>query len=124
MEKKTETKTREFFAPEFIGAGTGEAWISQSHFETADEARAFGEMVEKDLTSKFSRVLRFEEATKPTLDADGWIPHKPGDPMPVDGDIRVYYSMRGDKASFDERARDLRWNDTNSDGDITAYKLA
>lgn len=57
----TETKPREFFAPEFIGAGTNEAWISSCHFETNDEALAFGQMVEKDLTSTFNRIIRFEE---------------------------------------------------------------
>jgi hypothetical protein len=42
---------------------------------------------------------------------DGWIPHKAGDPMPCDSDLKVEYKMRrGEKPAGPSYAGKLNWS--------------
>jgi len=59
-----------------------------------------------------------------TPDSDGWIPHRPGDPMPCDGSLMVTIRTR----DFDEEtdiAREWDWRTlTTTEAEIIAWKPA
>ena len=63
----------------------------------------------------------------PIPDADGWIPHKPGDAMPCDGDLWVHAKYR-DGLSVCCFSQDFRWNAAKESEDpeceIIAWKPA
>jgi hypothetical protein len=61
---------------------------------------------------------------KPQPDQDGWIPHKPGDPMPCDGDLDVNYKMRVRKAKYHAKAKWLDWSGGNGldEAEIIAWR--
>jgi hypothetical protein len=72
-----------------------------------------------------------ESATKP--DADGWIPHVPGDPMPVDGATLVYVTFGAPEGRWPHVHRadfwqtpSQMWSDAGlpEEDQIIAYKLA
>jgi hypothetical protein len=50
-----------------------------------------------------------KQDSKPQPDADGWIPHVPGDPMPCDGYLEVDYKMRIRESQFPSKAEVLDW---------------
>lgn len=56
-------------------------------------------------------------------DADGWYPHVPGDPCPVDEHTVVEYRLaRGSESKI--RARELDWSDKLHEGsEITSYRI-
>lgn len=71
---------------------------------------------------KFVREV-VESAPKP--DDDGWIPHTPGDPMPVDGKVRVIVGFAdGGRSPLDTDAEYWGWGSGHSTANVIAYKLA
>lgn len=55
---------------------------------------------------------RQHDPKKPQPDADGWIPHVPGDPMPCDGDLEVDVKFVDGDISNQNAARSaVFWND-------------
>lgn len=60
-------------------------------------------------------------------DADGWIPHTPGDPVPCDGDLKVTLHLRDGSHTFKEKgcpANQLNWKVMPSfpENEILAWK--
>lgn len=56
-----------------------------------------------------------------------WHPHKPGDPMPVDGETEVFVRLRGGwESRSPDRASWRYWGKTNALGEseIVAYRYA
>lgn len=58
----------------------------------------------------------------PQPDADGWIPHKPGDPMPCAGHDIVLVRFRDMEEVGPTSPVGLRWTGLGTDGDIIAWK--
>lgn len=70
-------------------------------------------------------ALPAKEPEKPTPqpDADGWIPHTPGDPCPCDNlDQLIDLKLRGGWVTKDYPADKVRWTDLNTVYDIFAWR--
>lgn len=80
----------------------------------------------EDLEAKYTACkAEIEKESAPKPDADGWIPHKHGDPMPVDRHANVYVRfLCGREISFALPADEWRWSADQNSGNIIAYKLA
>ena len=77
------------------------------------------------------RILEMHNAIKrdlapEPLEADGWIPHTPGDPCPVAADVKVLTRLRGGELNTSEcKALWYYWGVLGeSHLEIVAYKLA
>jgi hypothetical protein len=79
---------------------------------------------------KAETELGLSRSQTPAKESDGWIPHKPGDPMPCDPVTFVALRFRSGTTSQPEDlgpAGDFDWDvyeDEEYDSDIVAWKPA
>lgn len=101
MEQKTEIWFTEY---QLQHSGRVGIFLTTIPHNSADEALAAFERVDfKDADPTLIGPVKFvREEVKPAPDADGWIPHKPGDPMPVANNVPVIVKF-GDGRIPDER---------------------
>lgn len=75
------------------------------------------------LLSELDRTKPEPETPQP--DADGWIPHRPGDPMPCDGEMMVFTMFQdGELSTESYHAKRLCWTAINVSFAIIAWKPA
>lgn len=58
-----------------------------------------------------NKVLAELDRTKPQPDADGWIPHRPGDPMPCHEETMCYRKYRSGKIGAKDKAGNYSWSE-------------
>lgn len=54
---------------------------------------------------------------------DGWIQHRPGDPMPVDGDTLIDVQYKNGNEEHAYKANKWDWDDCYAGYNVTAYRI-
>jgi len=116
-----------------LRAGTGtEGRVTVEIETTRDQLRDFP----FNMIGKSAIAFIADSAPKPETpipDADGWIPHRPGDAMPCDGGMMVLVKLRNgntwdvpDRADWwaDDSEMSDCWRSENSSSAIIAWKPA
>lgn len=112
-----------------LRAGTGtEGRVTVEIETTREQLRDFP----FNMIGKSAIAFIADSAPKPETpipDADGWIPHRPGDAMPCDGDLQVFIKLTKDSQieaySEYQPARDWIWSDDIPESSkIIAWKPA